>query len=202
MSFVDFEELKARVSIEDAAAYLDLELKVSGASLRGPCPQCKAGGPRTLVITPAKKVFYCFSSHKGGDCISLVAHVLDIGVKDAAEKLMERYCSPQGKGTIPDGRKSTVPEESARGEGGDKTFQPLAYLEPSHEAVAAIGFDPRVAEELGIGFSPKGIMRGYVAIPMRDERGVLRGYVGIQEAKLPKDFMLPENVVKFPKKAG
>lgn len=44
-------------------------------------------------------------------------------------------------------------------------------------------------------------MRGLVAVPIRDEDGVLHGYIGIDEARLPKDFQMPENVVQLRKPA-
>jgi hypothetical protein len=55
------------------------------------------------------------------------------------------------------------------------------------------------SEALGIGYAPKGMMKGYVAIPIRLPTGELTGYIGITEAKLPKEFHL-SNVVTFPKK--
>lgn len=192
MSFIDFAELKARVSIEDAVAYLNIEMKERNGQLRSSCPHC-GGADRTLVVTPSKQAFYCWNSKKGGDCISLVAHALDIPVKEAAAKLWERYCTS----TVPS--TSTVPEERRSEE--TQKLQPLSYLEPEHDAVVAVGFDTRIAEELGIGYAGKGLMRGLVAIPIRDDRGKLRGYIGIEEAKLPKDFQPPENVVAFPKRA-
>lgn len=192
MSFVDFAELKTRVSITDAADYLGIKMKDRGGQLRSSCPHC-GGGDRTLVITPAKEAFYCWSAKKGGDCITLVAHVLDIPLKDAAAKLFERYCTS----TVPSSR--TVPEEK----GGQETqkLQPLSYLESEHDAVVAVGFDTRLAEELGIGYASKGLMKGLVAVPVRDAQGVLRGYIGIDECRLPKDFQPAENVVAFPKRA-
>ena len=191
-SFIDFAELKDRVSIEDAVSYLNIEMKERSGQLRSTCPHCD-GGDRTLVVTPAKNAFYCWSSKKGGDCISLVAHVLDIGVKDAAAKLWERYCTS----TVPS--TGTVPEEK----GGQETqkLQPLSYLESEHDAVVAVGFDTRIAEELGIGYASKGLMRGLVAIPIRDANGILRGYIGVEDCRLPKDFQQPENVVPFKKPA-
>ena len=49
------------------------------------------------------------------------------------------------------------------------------------------------------GYAPKGMMKAYVAIPIRLPTGELTGHIGITEAKLPKEFHL-SNVVTFPKK--
>lgn len=200
MSFVDFGEVKARVSIEDAVAFLNIELKPGGASLRGACPHCD-GGPRSLVVTPAKQVWYCFAGSKGGDCIALVAHVLDIPVKEAALKLAEQYgMVPTRNSTSTSSGKGTVPQESRGNQA--KKLEPLSHLEPEHEAVEAIGLDTRIAEELGIGYRTKGAGQGSVMIPVRDQDGNTRGYVGVHElVYIPKDFAPAENVVKFKKPA-
>jgi hypothetical protein len=38
---------------------------------------------RAIVLTPAKGLFYCFSAKKGGDCIAIVARVMNVGSNDA-----------------------------------------------------------------------------------------------------------------------
>jgi hypothetical protein len=91
----------------------------------------------------------------------------------------------------------TVPK-SEEGEGVG--LSPLSYLEPEHDAVVAIGFDTDVAASLGIGYAPRGIMRGTVAVPIRDVHGVLKGYIGIEGATLPADFQ-SVHVVEFRKRA-
>lgn len=184
--FVDFAELKERTSFAQVITLLGLQFKQTGNQWRGPCPSCQKGGERALVITEGKG-FFCFAKHSGGDQIALAAHVKDCSVKDAALFIAKNI----GK-TVPD----TVPKKE--GEEGGRALQPLAYLEHDHDAVVAIGFDPEKAKSLGIGYAPKGLMRGTVAIPVRDENGVLQGYVGVEDCRLPPDFMT--NVVSFDKK--
>jgi hypothetical protein len=58
--------------------------------------------------------------------------------------------------------------------------------------VEALGLSQETAEALGIGYAPKGMMKGYVAIPMRLPTGELTGYIAITEAKLPKEFHLSQ----------
>lgn len=194
MAFIDFAELKDKLSFGETINLLELGLKRSGNQYRGPCPACGTGGDRALVVTEGKG-FFCFAEKKGGDQIALAAHILGIGAKDAAQALAQRA------GIVPvpstsTSRNVTVPEsEEAKG----KHLEPLSYLEPEHDAVVAIGFDPEVAKSLGIGYAPRGMMRGTVAVPIRDEHGVLKGYIGIEDAKLPADFQT--NVVPFQKRA-
>lgn len=186
MTFFDFEDIKSRVSLSKAAALLGLKMVRSGAQLRGPCPVCKGGGDRALVITEGKG-YFCFSAKAGGDQIALVAHIRDLAVKDAAAWLSG---STQEAPTVP----VTVPP--AHG----KVLEPLGYLEFDHAAVVAIGFDVEVAKRLGIGFAGRGMMRGTVAVPIRDEHGTLIAYIGIEGARLAPDLM--SNVVAFGKKSA
>ena len=53
----------------------------------------------------------------------------------------------------------------------------------------------------GIGYAPKGMIKGYVAIPIRLPTGELTGYIGTTERKLPKEFLLSK-VVTLPKKSA
>jgi hypothetical protein len=50
-------------------------------------------------------------------------------------------------------------------------------------------------------YAPKGMMKGYVAIPIRLPTSELTGYIGVIEAKLPKEFHLSK-VVTFPTKTA
>lgn len=194
MPYIDFQEVKARVSIEQAAQMLGLKLAKSGAQFRAPCPACKEGGDRALAVTPSKSLFYCFAAQAGGDQIQLAAHVRGCKLPEAAQFLAGQLQLPR---TEPAPRTGTVSKERAEGDG----FKPLDYLEPEHPAVEAAGFDSEEAKALGIGYAPKGIMRGTVAVPIRDEKGTLLGYIGVTEARLPPKGLINNNVVAFPKTA-
>ena len=134
MPYTDFAALKEAVTIEQAAEYLGLQLKVSNKQPRGPCPACNSGGDRILAITPAKQLFYCFASEQGGDCIKLVAHIRGIKQQDAAAELAAHFLR-----TVP----STVPPARAETKQSPQ-FDPTAYaatLDPDHPSVEAVGFD-------------------------------------------------------------
>lgn len=190
--YIDFSEVKERVSIDQAVQKLGLKATKSGQQLRAPCPICRTGGDRALAITPAKNLFYCFAAQSGGDQIQLAAHVRNEGPKQAAQWLL-------GNVPVPSSGTRTVPTVSKEHAGG---FTPLDYLQADHAAVEAVGFDQETAAALGVGYAPKGLMKGTVAIPVRLEDGTLAGYIGITEAKLPPKFHLTTNVVPFAKKTA
>ncbi len=169
--FIDFQELKQNVKIEDAVALLGLSPKKYGDQLRGACPACKSGGDRALVVTPAKSVFYCFAAQQGGDVIALASHIRGVGMKEAAEILagdLHQSSGSQPPATVP----VTVPENKKAG------LNPLTYLQPEHPAVQALGVSPETAGHFGAGYAPKGIMRGRLAIPIHDAQGQLIAYCG------------------------
>lgn len=182
MSYIDFETIKKENPIMDVAERLGLDMKKSNQQFRGKCPVCEGGGGRGLVITPDKKVFYCFSDKKGGDAIQLVAHINQIGVKDAAswiageEQPIKRDNEPKEK----------KPTKAPPSEG--KGFRELDYLQHDHPAVEAVGFSQDDAEQIGVGYAPRGMMRGQVAVPVRDATGKLLGYLGVSEAVLPSSW--------------
>jgi DNA primase len=194
--FVDFQLVKEQVSLADAVSLLSLELKGTNQpnQYRGPCPACNPRG-RDLVVTVGK-AYYCWAEKKGGDVIGLAAHVLQIPAKDAAKELSERA------GLSTTRSASTVPRNRSRERGGEETekLQPLSYLLHDDEAIATLGLDPKFCEAHGIGYAPKGVCRGSVAIPFRDENGELLGYFGVQDLTyVPPDFTT--NVVPLKKRA-
>jgi hypothetical protein len=121
-----------------------------------------------------------------------VSHVKGVSQKDAAALMLgsETKGTVQSTSTVQNG---TVPPHDH--------FPPLDYLEFDHVVVESLGIDASTAEALGIGYAPKGLMKGYVAVPVRLPTGELTGYIGITEGKVPKEFHL-SRVVTFPKKTA
>lgn len=176
--FIDFEAVKTANPIADVAKRLGLQLKKAGNALRGPCPSGD-GGERGFVITPSKGVWYSFPLQKGGDVLALVQLINDCSTREAAQFL---------SGTVPlEKAQRPSSEEGSEARGG---FAPLTYLEHDHMAVGALGLELEDAEALGIGYAPRGTMRGTVAVPIRTEDGTLAGYIGITEAKLPPKWAI------------
>ena len=179
MPYIDFAAVKQQHTIDQVAAMLGLSLKPSGEQLRGKCPICDSENDRALVITPSNNVFYCHDAKEGGDQISLVSHIQGVGMKQAAELI------------VGDTKNDPSPEEDpgTRTSNSPTSPFPLQYLVYKHEMVQAIGFPALTAETLGIGYAPKGIMRGKVAVPIYSN-GSIVGYLGITEAKLPPRWQL------------
>jgi hypothetical protein len=194
MSFLDFAAIKQQVSVRSAIDLLGLKLTEHQSQWRGPCPTCKSGGDRALVITPSKNAFYCFAAHSGGDVIALASHIRSVGMKEAAAFLAGDSAAAENDTSPRTGYShNKLPEERQKED--VRSLKPLGYLDPDHESLRAIGLEGETCRHFGAGYAPKGIMRGKLAIPIQDWRtGHLVAYCGLAlrgESKglsFPKDF--------------
>lgn len=190
--FIDFQALKQEIKIADAMPLLGLTPSQLSDQMRSPCPACKSGGDRALVITVSKNVFYCFASGEGGDVIALTSHIKGISMKEAAALLVEHFHKepPPSQATPV----ATVPSNSSpkKNEAGQpKQLNPLTYLQPEHQLVQALGISPETCRHFGAGYASKGIMRGRLAIPIHDEDRVLLAYCGYATAHESPTLLFP-----------
>jgi hypothetical protein len=192
MPYIDFADLKSRITISQAAECLPLTLKPSGNQQRGPCPACNTGGDRALVITPERGLFYCFPAKIGGDLIKLVAHIKACTQNEAAQLIQSQFggtvptVPARASGTV-QYRSSTAPQNQKAG------LNPLPYLEPEHPTIQALGVSPATAIAFGSGYAGKGVLRGRYAVPVHGKDGTLLAYVGIAVAKEQSPRLLFHN---------
>ena len=101
-SYIDFQELKARVTIQQVLDMLGVKnLKPHGETLRGHCPCCKEGNDRVFVVTPAKNIYYCFAEKKGGDIIELSSRFWRVTQREAAGRIAKHFGAPEPGGDRP-----------------------------------------------------------------------------------------------------
>lgn len=189
--YLDFAEIKAQLDIVEVAKFLKLDLKESNGEVlqyRSPCPRCKAGGDRALAITPSKG-YFCNAVKRGGDVLALYAHIQGVGFRESAQQLGEHFGlfheSPKkAQAPAPAPSPAPAPQAVEPQEG----LKPLEKLDTEHELLKTINLPGDVAVKLGAGYAAKGLMRGYVALPLRLPTGQLIGYIGVKEAKLPKQW--------------
>jgi hypothetical protein len=178
-----FEDVRNRVSLEDAIAFLSLKLtKREGDQLRYECPHCRGSNKRALSVN-LDKGFTCFTANKrGNDATALVAHCRNISQRDAAQMLSDHFKLQQQTAPLPGNAKPQGLEE-------------LDYLETDHEIVELLGLTPRALELIGGGYAPKGTMAGRLLIPLRLPTGVLAGYLGIATREEQEPLLLfPKNL--------
>lgn len=124
--YINFSELKERVSMEQAISLLNLKVRREGSQWRAPCPYCKKSGDRALSMNVKQGLFRCFADGSaGGDTIGLVAHVRGTSQREAAEYLVQQF--PEGTSN-PRASKEEVDEEATPPEPrehNDEAFEDL-----------------------------------------------------------------------------
>lgn len=179
--WVDFKDIKARVSIEQVLAHYGIDwLKKKGDELRGRCPIHKGEGQGAFHVNVVKGVFHCFSCKKRGNVLDFVSAMEKCSVRDAGVKLSEWFSLSETAATNGSPAKAEGQEsrEETTGENKPLTFN-LKGVDPGHPYLASRGLRKETAERFGVGFFPgKGSMAGRVVIPIHNERGELIAYAG------------------------
>jgi hypothetical protein len=197
---VNFAELKARVSILDVLAMLNvtgLEPHVAKKrdgtevpQLRGRCPIHNGNHPREFVVTPSLNAFYCHGTdcNSGGDVIELVARM-----KGFTEKNRSRLAAEAIAANFSGAAKPAPKAETS--EGQRKRFDPAAYqktLQPDHVALTPLGISADTIRAFGGGFCTKpGLLVGRLALPLTDSDGTITAFMGIG-LPAPHDLKFPE----------
>jgi DNA primase len=187
----DFQAIKAQASFEKVLEMLGVPFKLSGEQLRAKCPICNDPNERGLVCTPSKGLYYCFHEKKGGDVIKLVSLALKISEKEAAGKIAKHLDIDGDKTTTSTAEPVTTAKTKSVG------LQPLDYLQTDWDGRDDLAVSEETLKHFGVGYAPKGMMQGRLAIPLHDTDGKLVAYVGVamkpeeaqQRYKFPKDFV-------------
>ena len=88
MSLDEVEEVKRRIDIvEFISSYLTV--KKAGANYRALCPFHHEKSP-SMMISPEKQIFKCFGCNEGGDVLSFVMKMENLGFREALEMLAAR----------------------------------------------------------------------------------------------------------------
>jgi len=83
------ENLKTRLDIVDVVGSY-LELKKNGANWKCVCPFHDDSNP-SLVVSPSKQIYHCFSCGAGGDSIKFVMEYEKLSYPETIEKLASMY---------------------------------------------------------------------------------------------------------------
>lgn len=180
---LDFKDIKSKVTIEQVALWLGLPLQKDGATLRCACP-IHGGGPRALVVTPGLVnkdgsigAFWCHANgcKKGGDMIELVAKVMKIRVRDAAQAIRNQFVNGGGTGAAHNGNGKGI--ESVA-EYLVQEHELLQGLDLSVEFLKSLSGTDAAGKPYAVGYKPKGPLSGYLALPIVSKDGSLVAYIG------------------------
>ena len=190
--WVDFNELKQRVSITDVLNHyglLDsLTPRKGGEELVGLCPfheeRRKSFGANTV-----KNNFQCFSCKAHGNVIDFVRHKEELGEGRGATRTAALLLQQWFPFTTEQGAPSAERPGAGRKEVGVIPGPPLLVNPPlTFELKGLVSTHPYLLEErglkqdaiehFGLGYCDRGLMKGRIVIPVHNERDELVAYCG------------------------
>ncbi|HEX8917266.1 MAG TPA: DNA primase [Chloroflexota bacterium] len=175
-------EVKDRLAIEDVVGRY-VELRRSGASLKGLCPFHQEKTP-SFYVTPARGTYHCFGCGKGGDVLSFVMEIERLPFPEALQRLAGQagVALPERTGgqvslnkQIYDANDAAVGffKENLFGPQGDRARNYLLQrgFEPDAWALFELGYAPDTREALIQHLRSKGI----------EDRLILAAGLGMQD---------------------
>jgi DNA primase len=216
-TFVDFKEIKRRVSMEAALGHYNVKLRrVNQHSLRGCCPlptHSSDQSKESFIVQTEKNIWVCQSTscvagrkgRRGGNVLDFVSIMANCSIRDAALTLHEVFVGapvPASRTTNKiDGVKKDFPPAARSEIVADESNKPLAFalkeIDPTHPYLRQRGIREETATSFGVGyFAGRGSMSGRVVVPIQNDRGELVAYAGRSiDAAEPK-YKLPAGFKK------
>ncbi|MFB9620567.1 DNA primase [Brooklawnia cerclae] len=155
----DIALVRERARIEDVVgSYVQLR-NAGGGSLKGLCPFHDEKTP-SFQVTPARGFYYCFGCGEGGDVITFIEKMENLGFAEAVQVLADRV-GVQLR-FISDGQPAPQPGLRQRilaaNEAASEFFQAQITTSEAiifRQFVDGRGFDRQAAEHFGMGYAPK-----------------------------------------------
>lgn len=203
-NWVDYREVKANININQVLGYYNIQLQAKGETqLTGKCPLPDHAGDRSnknaFHVDTAKNVFNCFSHCGGGNIIDLVSKMENCDIRQAAFKLQEWFLLDTSP---PENLENTQIEKGSENPIKNKplTFE-LKGLQAKHPfLIKRKGLKPNTIKEFGLGFCTKGLLAGWIAIPVHNIEGEIVAYIGRAinntQAELDGKYKIPPGFKK------
>ena len=201
-NYVDFRAVKNAVSMVQVLERYDLmsQLHRNGDSITGNCPIHGGDNKTAFRVSISKNCWNCFSRCQcGGNVLDFVAKKERVSLLRAAHLLIEWFNlqieSPEEEDQPPrnqnrEARSEPKPdrapkpapaptktEDDAPGENKPLEFE-LKHLQAEHPYLTERGLSAETVQTFGLGFCPKGILNGRIAIPIHNGTGQLVAYAG------------------------
>ncbi|HSK56365.1 MAG TPA: DNA primase [Jiangellales bacterium] len=160
----DIAAVRERARIDEIVREYVTLRNAGGGSLKGLCPFHDEKSP-SFHVTPARGLYHCFGCQVGGDVISFVQNMEQIGFAEAVERLADkvgialRYDDTGPAGGRPgrnrEQRTRLVEAHAAAAEMYAATLvdSPDAVL--GRQFLADRGFDQEAAGRFGVGYAPR-----------------------------------------------
>lgn len=213
--WVDFKVIKARVSIvqilERYGALASLSKSGNGDRLSGACPIHGGTNKTHFRVSVSKNCWNCFGKCQcGGNVIDFVAKKEGVAFRDAALLIQEWFFDDTGEqpvetetprfdtSQVQDAPRLLAAEQPPAETNEATPNKPLSFeltkLDMTHPYLAERGLTEETITTFGVGYCAKGMLKGYIAIPIHDERGDLVAYAG----RWPGTPQAEKSKYKFP----
>ena len=204
--FIGFDALKQSVSMVQVLDHYGLldRLHRSGDSLSGACPIHAGHNKASFRVSTSRNCWICFGAcHAGGSIIDFVSRKEGVGIREAA-LLIQDWFHVQSNGRSGNGRNGHKPPHTPsapapqppEGENRPLGFA-LEHLDHRHPYLAERGLSQETIDTFGLGYCTRGVLAGWIAIPIHNAGGQLVAYAGRwpgtppdagPKYKLPKGF--------------
>lgn len=182
--FVGFDTLKRAVSMSQVLqryGFLE-QLYRSGDSLSGACPLHRGHNKSQFRVSLSKNCWICFGDcHRGGSIVDFVSRKEGIGIREAA-LLIQDWFSVQANGNDQKNgnhRPAPVERGSTEATAGNPPLRfALKDLDNRHAYLEERGLSRETIEAFGVGYCHRGILAGWIAIPIHNAAGELIAYAG------------------------
>ena len=194
--FVDFRDIRARITMEQVLTHYQLldTFKRTGPNLSGPCPIHKGTNKTQFRVDTEKNIWNCFSECKhGGNTLDFICRMENLSIHDAAIKACEWFDIPLDEvksiGDEPE-EKASAPKATAKAKPAppiedNKPNPPLKFrldkLNREHPYLTQErGLTQATIIDFGLGFftGERGMMVGYIVIPIHNVKGEVVAYAG------------------------
>jgi DNA primase len=186
--WINFKELRAKLSFEDVLRHYKVEVKRKGAQHQGFCPLPNHQGNRhspSFSANLERGIFQCFGCGAKGNVLEFAALMQGVDPSDGdalrsvAVELQQRFL-PEGANTR---NKVAVPSVMAEPRSTPVVVNaPLDFelkdLDAGHPYLSGRGFTKNTMHFFGVGFCSRGLLKDRIAIPLHDRGGKLLGYAG------------------------
>lgn len=213
--FVDFSHVKRSITIVQILEHYGLtsKLRQNGDRYSGPCPIHNGDNPTHFRVSISKNCWNCFGKCKrGGNVLDFVSLKEGVSIREAALLIQQWFGiesmkpARSGEAQSPASKPKSEPAKKADAEADTDnrtansplTFS-LQHLDKAHPYLAERGLTEKTIDTFGLGFCNKGLLAGYIAIPIHNATGDLVAYAGRWPGQPPGDtpkYKLPAGFKK------
>jgi DNA primase len=206
--WVNYKALRSELSFIEILHHYGVELKERGEQWHGFCPLSTHEGKRQLPSFSAnvgRGIWQCFGCGAKGNLIEFAARMEGLNPDNPNDARKAALLLQKTFGGSIDGGKREKPKAVAKEEKRERNAEedlddasvvvnaPLDFelqrLEYDHPYLRERGFTLETIKTFGLGYCHRGLMKGRIAIPLRDKEGALIGYAGriVDEEAIGKD---------------